>query len=315
LAVVLTDGRHLRLRDLTQDPRSVGFPPHHPPMRSLLATPILAQGRVYGNLYLTEKEGADAFSEDDAQTLERFATQAALAIQNAHLHQQVLALAVMQERERIAREMHDSLAQVLGYVNIKSQAAKEFLRRQQPEQAATQIDQLAQAARSSYNDVRENILGLRTSLDPERGFLDTLREYLARWAEQSDIRAELHTPPVTDFTLRLGPLAELQLLRIIQEALSNIRKHSGAAHATVELQEQEGWVVAAVTGDGAGFDPHAGDRTAYPRFGLSTMRERAEAVGGTWSIESAPGRGARVTVHIPVDAAAARGGNYARPDR
>lgn len=317
LSIVLSEAKALRLPDLTKDPRSVGFPPNHPVMRSLLAVPILSHGRVLGSLYLTEKVGAPEFDINDQETLERFATQAALAIENARLHRRIQALAITEERERIAREMHDSLAQVLGYVNTKAQAAEQFLQNGQTERASAQIGQLAQAAREAYADVRENILGLRTSLDPEQPFLETLQNYLERWQDQSGIAAVLDTGPNGSIDVRLSALAELQLLRIIQEALANIRKHSGASRASVRIEEQDGWLVAAVKDNGAGFDPTMLGRSAFPRFGMATMRERAESVGGTMSVESVPGEGTRVLVRIPMDSAVitSDGGTHESHDR
>lgn len=299
LAVVLRQGERLRLEDLTHDPRAVGFPPRHPEMHSLLAVPIIASGRILGNLYLTEKEDSPTFDLNDEETLERFATQAALAIENARLHWQVRALAMAEERERIAREIHDSVAQVLGYVNTKAQAAEELLNAGQPEKAATQIGQLGAAARDAYADVREHILGLRTAATVERGFLATLQEYLIRWREQSGVAAALVTEPSVGFAPRLPATAELQLLRIIQEGLSNVRKHAGATVVTVQLIDSDGWIEARIEDDGAGFDPAATSRAEYPRFGLSTMRERAEAVGGSLEIESAAGHGTRIVARMP----------------
>jgi signal transduction histidine kinase len=299
LAVVLQHGERLRLEDLTKDPKAVGFPPHHPPMYSLLAVPIVASGTILGNLYLTEKEDLPAFDESDEETLQRFATLAALAIENARLHRQVGALAMVEERERIAREIHDSVAQVLGYVNTKAQAAEELIRADQPEKAATQIGQLGAAARDAYADVREHILGLRTVSTGERDFLATLHEYLTRWREQSGVAATLVTEPPEKFAPRLSGAAELQLLRIIQEGLSNVRKHAGATVVTVHLIADDGWIEARIEDNGSGFDPSAARSADYPRFGLSTMRERAESVGGTLEIESAAGRGTRIVARMP----------------
>ncbi len=317
LGVVLTEGRPLRLADLTRDPRSVGFPPHHPPMHSLLAVPIRPHGRVLGNLYLTEKEAAPEFDADEEETLTRFATLAALAIENARLHHQVRALAITQEREWIAREMHDSLAQVLGYVNTKAQAAQALLRNGQDDRAAEQIGQLAEAARAAYAEVREGILGLRTSLGGERGFLGTLRDYLERWQVQSGVAVELDGPPDRAEPLPLAPQAEVQLLRIVQEALANIRKHAGATRARIRLGEDDGWIEAVIEDDGAGFAPEELGRTAFPRFGLATMRERAEAAGGTFAVSSAPGQGTRLEIRVPADRmpAATGGRRDARADR
>src|SRR5215207_10191546 len=189
LEVVLVEGQPLRLDDLNRDPRSVGFPPHHPPMHSLLALPVVSHGRVLGNLYLTGKEAPPAFDAADEQTLARFATLAALAIENARLH----------------RQMHDSIAQVLGYVNTKAQAAQTLLENDQPERAAAQLRQLSEAAREAYAEVREGILGLRTSLGEGRGFIETLQDYLDRWQGQSDVTVELHLSP-PGFVPELAPM-------------------------------------------------------------------------------------------------------------
>jgi len=287
--------------DLTRDQRSVGFPSNHPPMHSLLAVPVVSGGRVLGNLYVAEKHGGVEFSDEDEVALVRYATQAALAIQNARLHRRVSDLAIAEERERIAREMHDSLAQVLGYVNTKTQAVQELLRQGQTERASAQVGQLGEAARAAYADVREGILALRTTLGPERGLLEALQEYLHLWREQSGIEAELGVQPVGASLHRLPPAAELQLLRIVQEALANVRKHAGARHAVVRISVEPGAVETVISDDGAGFDQaraHLADDRS-PRFGLSTMRERAESAGGTLEIVSMPGQGTRIAVRIP----------------
>jgi nitrate/nitrite-specific signal transduction histidine kinase len=309
LAVVLEEGKPLRLEDLNQDPRAVGFPEHHPPMRSLLAVPIVSGGRILGHLYLTEKLHEPEFSKDDEDTLARFATQAALAIENARLHRRVRDLAITEERERIAREMHDSLAQVLGYVNTKAQAVQELLKTNQVPKAEAQVAQLGEAARSAYADVREGILALRTSLGPQRTLLQALEDYLASWREQSGIHAQLIVEPEDGELTSLSPAAELQLLRIVQEALANVRKHAAATSVTVRIHETPGAIETTIDDDGRGFVqalPNGRDRSnteAGPHFGLATMRERVESVGGQLEIRSAPGEGTRIRIRIPARAA------------
>lgn len=298
---LVSEGHRLRIADVTRDPRARGFPPHHPVMRSLLAVPVRSGERVVGDLYLAEKEGAREFGPEDQETLARFATQAALAIENARLHRRVKALAIAEERERIAREMHDSLAQVLTYVGTKGHAAWALLERGQPEKAAAQIGQLTEAARESYADVREHILGLRTSLGADRGLLGTLREYVARWGERTDVSSELSVDLPREHPIHLPATGELQLVRIVQEALSNARKHARATRVRVLLREVGGSLEVVVEDDGVGFDPAAPDRGEFPRFGLATMRERAEDVGGTLQVDSRPGCGTRVVARLPLD--------------
>jgi nitrate/nitrite-specific signal transduction histidine kinase len=299
LGLVLHQGERLRLDDLTKHPESEGFPPNHPPMKSLLAVPILVQDRVVGNLYLTEKIEGDSFNISDEDTLERFATQAALAIDNARLHRQVQAMAITEERERLAREMHDSLAQLLGYVNTKAQAADQFLQNGNVDRGREHLQQLSQAAREAYNDVREGILGLRTASELQQGFIGAISDFIERWQDQTGLQVDLSIDYSGRAADALSAISELQLLRIVQEALSNVRKHSGANHATVEIQEKDDGVLVRITDDGQGFDPNQVERRSIPRFGLSIMRERAVAVGGWLEIDSKRERGTVVTGFLP----------------
>lgn len=296
LGVVLRQGERLRLEDLSGDPRSAGFPEHHPPMSSLLAVPIVCVGPFRGNLYLAEKESSRPFTDQDEEALGRFATAAAIAIDNAHLHERSNTLAVSEERLRIAREMHDGMAQVLAYVNTKAQAVGEFLRQGRHDEGTEQLDQLADAARSAYQDVREGILALRTRWTPEQTLSEAMTEFLEHWQDQSGVQTELVMPEV----LPLPPSSELQLLRILQEALANVRKHSGASTARVLLERRGDDLFAQVADDGAGFDPELPRRRRFPRFGLAIMRERAESIGGRLEVHSAPGEGTRVEVTLPI---------------
>lgn len=296
LGVVLREGQHLRLDDISKDSRSHGFPPNHPVMRTLLAVPITCKSPFVGNLYLSEKESSGPFTEDDQQTLERFAIQAAIAIDNAHLHRQLASLAVAQERLRIAHEMHDGIAQVLGYVNTKVQAALEYIRREKDQEAAAQLRELATAAREAYSDVREAIVDLRALSEPRRSFTEVLREYVVRWKEQTGISTEL----TVDRDAVLGAGTELQLIRIIQEALGNVRKHARATTASIVIHQRGAQLVLTISDDGIGFKASSPPRSEFPRFGLATMRERAENVGGTLTIESSPGKGTIVRIEVPL---------------
>jgi len=296
LGIPLREGQSIRLRNLHDDPRSAGFPENHPEMRSLLAVPILCKSNDRGNLYVTEKETAPEFSAEDEETLVRFATTAAIAIDNARLHQRLRDLAVAEERVRIAREMHDGLAQVLAYVNAKAQAVREFLGKGNREQAEAQLDQLAVAAREVLTDVREGILALRTQTGPDRGLGEAVDAFIRHWEDQCGIEGKIEYDP----DLHLSATVELQLLRIVQEALSNVRKHSGARHARVELKRVDSTLNVEIEDDGAGFDPEAARHGDSPRFGLAIMRERAVSIGGTIGFDSSPGRGVLVRVEIPL---------------
>ena len=294
LGVVLNEGQRLRLAEIGRHPRSVGFPPHHPPMHSLLAVPIVCEGPYRGNLYLAEKNGAAEFSSEDEQSLARFAALAAIAIDSAHLHARLSSLAISEERLRIAHEMHDGLAQVLAYVNTKAQVVKEHLRHGRGDEASRHLDQLAAAAREIYTDVRESIIGLRTAAS-DRSLAESLREYVTAWSHQHSLECSV----AIEEEPRLSPHAELQLLRILQEALANVRKHAHAQKVAVCLGRDGGVWTLAIQDDGVGFNPGDLGRSEFPRFGLATMRERAESIGATVALESSHGQGTRILVSLP----------------
>ena len=296
LGVVLREGQRLRLEDLQKDTRSLGFPEGHPAMHSLLAVPVVCRSPFRGNLYLSEKLDNRPFSEQDEETLARFATNVAIAVDNAELHRQLRGAAVTEERLRLAHEMHDGQAQVLAYVNTKAQAVKEFLRRGQLEEAEVQLDQLASASREVYADVREGILGLRAASDPNKDFVSSLRQHIEQWQGQSGITADLEICGEP----RIAIDFELQLMRIVQEALANVRKHSGSSRVRLEVKTEAQEVMVTISDDGVGFEPSAIDRQRRPRFGLATMRERAQAIGAALRIESEPGRGTRVEIRCPL---------------
>lgn len=298
LGVSLQSGRPLRIADLRHDPRAAGFPAHHPALRSLLAVPVRGKSPFRGNLYLADKLRGE-FCELDEDILLRFAAKAAIAIDNAHMHQRLRSLAVAEERMRIAHELHDGMAQVLAYVNTKAQAVKEFLHAGRAEEADAQLDQLAEAAREVLTDAREGILGLRAPIGPDHHLTELLRTYLDHWQDQFGLDGELRA----DDDVPLPPAAEMQLARIAQEALANVRKHARARHVVVELRREGPAVALTVADDGVGFVLSKTQSGAGPRFGLLTMRERAQSAGGELEIDSTPGAGTRIRVVVPLEVA------------
>ena len=202
---------------------------------------------------------------------------------------------VAEERQRISREMHDEMAQVLAYVNVKAQAVKELLLTGRTEDAIRHLDQLAAAAREVYGDARESILGLREAAVPGRSLADALRDQVGDWEARHGIPCSLRI----DSGVRLSENAELQLQLIVQEALANALKHAQARRVEVSLQREEGRILASVRDDGLGFDPGPPGSAGLPRLGLAVMRERAESIGGSLRLDSSLGKGTRVTVEVP----------------
>lgn len=215
-------------------------------------------------------------------------------------------LAVLEERERIAREMHDGLGQMLGYVNTKTLAVGRLLDMGKVEEARAQVTELEEAAKGLYADVREAILGLRTSVGPDRDLPTALRDYVRGFGQQSGIEVQLQIAAWPEQPL-LSLAAEVQLVRIVQEALANVRKHAAAQHAVVGLTVEGSLVQVTVQDDGIGFDRAALTRDSWPRFGLQTMQERAEGIGGVFGIESSVGAGTRVRISVPTCASGAPG--------
>ncbi|HWE62160.1 MAG TPA: MEDS domain-containing protein, partial [Chloroflexota bacterium] len=269
--------------------------------RSWLGVPLLLKERVLGMLSLTHATPG-YYTSRHAELAMAVASHLAVAMENARLYQQVHELAITEERSRIAREVHDSLAQVLFYVNTQAEAALRLVRTGQTERAAEQIGQLAQAARDAYADVREDILALRTA-GATHSLLESLTAYLPLWQEQSGVRSELHISPDGGPMPVLSPAAEIQLVRIVQEALANVRKHAHARRVQIRISADAEQVTLVVEDDGIGFNPTVRERSSSPRFGLAMMRERAAEIGGRLEIDSTPGDGTRVIVHVPAETA------------
>lgn len=307
LGAVVKERLPIRVENISNDPRSAGFPSWHPPMTSFIGVPIVYGDRVLGSLYLTDKlrnGEVVPFDPEDEEILKLFANQAGVAMENARLHVEMEALAAAAERDRIARELHDSLAQMLGYIRLKAASALDSLSANETVKVRAALEEISRAAESSYADVREAILGLRTRTSPDRDLVSALQEYLEWYQRQSGMAAELVIGQGVD-RLRLAPGTEAQLLRIVQEALTNARKHSRASKVTVELESVRRpvgvYLRTSVRDNGRGFDPDAVAQAGH--FGLYTMRERAQAEGGTLSIVTAPGAGTEVTAEMPAEVA------------
>jgi nitrate/nitrite-specific signal transduction histidine kinase len=260
-----------------------------------LEAPLQRAGKTIG-LLMVGSRIERGFELDDVEMLSSLANQAAIATENARLQERLRELAVVAERERIAREMHDGLAQVLGYVNTKSQAVEELLVAGRTEEARRQLGELAAAARSIYVDVREAILGLRSPIVPGVGLVAAIEDYAARVAEASKIAVHVDAPDAVR-QLDLAPEVEAQLFRITQEALTNIRKHSGARRAEIVLRLDAGRLEVDIADDGHGIAAEASPADR-PRYGLGAMRERADSIDATVEWTNPPEGGCRVRLAV-----------------
>ncbi len=189
--------------------------------------------------------------------------------------------------------MHDGLAQVLGYLNLQVQTLGSLLNQGKTEKLKEELIQMRQAVQTAHADVRENILSLRTTLAQEKGLEAAVREYLTEFDIQTGIKATFSYQ--VDGELNLSSVAEVQLVCILQEALTNVRKHARASQVDVAIQQEMDAICMSVVDDGIGFSM-GGSRHS---FGLQTMHERAESVHGTLILESEPGCGTSIECRLP----------------
>ncbi len=207
--------------------------------------------------------------------------------------------AIVEERERIARELHDGLAQFLGYVNTKAIAVRLLLKSRQMEAANINLLQIEECSRDLFLDMREAILGLKTAGQIGSGLSTTLKDFVSQFQQLNGMPVEVILSPDVENLALTGEI-ELQLLRIVQEALVNVRKHASANQAWVSLRTNGQALEMMVGDDGRGFDLERVWTNHQPRFGLGIMRERAEAIGAEFDLDSEPGGGTRVTVRLAV---------------
>jgi len=216
----------------------------------------------------------------------------------AQILEQQRALATLRERERLARELHDGIGQVLGYVKMQTQAIRDRLAQGQAAEVDGQLAQLITVAQEAHADVREYLLGAKIATSWQPGFLAGLRQYLNRFSEVYELCTELVEPPGWRDGL-LEPTVETQLLRIIQEALTNVRKHARATCVQVIIEPDGPRAKVTIQDNGIGFDPVLLPDGMGQKYGLFFLCERAAEVGGSVAIHSAPGQGTRVVVDVP----------------
>ncbi|MBA2784141.1 MAG: sensor histidine kinase [Rubrobacteraceae bacterium] len=204
--------------------------------------------------------------------------------------------AVMQERERLSRELHDGVAQLVAHLLLRLDTIKELVEADRQQEAEAELERLHGVADEIYEDIGESITGLRTNVT-ERGLVRALQDYVDQFEERHQIPVSLRTDDADD---QLPPLVALQLFRLIQEALTNVRKHAAAREAAVTLTSNgPDQLRVVIADDGQGFTPDSQRSGKARPLGLTSMRERIEALGGSFQVNSQPGSGTQVTATIP----------------
>ncbi len=299
LDAMLADPSPYRTDDITRDPRFRGWwPSAHPEMRSFLGVPIVSAGDIIGAFYLTDKEGGAGFTPADEAAMVLLASHAAIAVDQARLFEDSRELALVAERARLARELHDAMSQSLFSLQLAAATAASRLA-DAPEAAAEQLDVVRALAARLGAELRTTVDGLRPA-DLERdGLVATLRAQLTVAGRAHGVPVELVVGDLPE----LGADVEHQVLRVAQEAVSNALRHAGAGRVTVTLapDAEEGTprrVRLRVVDDGTGFDPEA-RAVRSRRLGLTSMHERAASLGGALTVSSTPGRGTSVELWFP----------------
>ena len=297
LGLIIRENRTYRVRDIATHPERYGFPPNHPEMHSFLGMPITARGEVVGRLYLTNKLGAEEFSQEDQALVEMFALHAGIAIENARLHDQVRRLAIVDERDRISRDLHDSAIQAIYAQTLALDDVPELIA-DDPSEAERRVDEAIDALHAVIRDIRNFIFGLRPVL-LETGTLREGLEHLATELHRSggvEVSVTSSAPDEVVGDLPIEVVAEV--LAVTREALSNTARHASASHATVELSmEDDGWLRLELADDGRGFA--AEQASARGHHGLNNMRARTEGLGGRFSIDASRGGGTRIIISVP----------------
>ncbi len=303
LGLLIDEGEPMRISDIQSDPHAYGFPPHHPRMKTFLGVPIKLKDRVIGNLYLTDKIVGEnqernpvrPFSEEDQYILEMFATQAAIAIENAQLYRKTQQLAILQERERFGMDLHDGIIQSVYGIGLMLEDTQ-LRMKTDPDIVDDRIRRTIAGLNELIRDIRNYILDLRPQRFQGRNLKGGLEELARDLQANTFLNVELSTD---GFDLsHLSPEQTVEILHIAQEALTNIRKHARATHVHVALEYDGDDMVVSIQDDGIGFNLN--QKGLNLGNGLRNMHERAGALHGEISFVPRQPKGMLVLLRVPV---------------
>ena len=280
LGLLIVDAKPLRLPDLTEHPDSYGFPPNHPPMRSFLGVPIRVRDEVFGNLYLTDKSSAEVFTDVDEELVIGLAAAAGIAIENARLHSKVQEMALLEDRERIGRDLHDTVIQRLFATGMSLQGTARLVRNE-PEEALIRIEGAVDDLDLTVKHIRTAIFGLERTRADLGGAAQPCAGHRSGGGGSTGFEPRVLLEGPLDTAVEDARAAEL--LATLREALSNVARHAQASHAEVTVIADHGRLQLLVADDGVG--PPADDAP-----GATGWRTWSSALSG--SVDRATSRSA-----------------------
>ena len=301
LGAMLQTSEPFRIQNIQTDPRFQGWPDHHPHMKSFLGVPIVSKGEVIGAFYLTDKLDGNGFTQTDQHIIEILGAHAAVAIENARLYERSRELSIIEERNRLAREIHDTLAQGLAAITLQLETAEALI------DAESDIGRVRQSvsraltlAQDNLEEARRSVLDLRAAPLEGRTLVEALTALGKDSPNDGEPSIQFETTGVPG---SLPSRIEVGLYRIAQEALTNVIKHAEAQKVAMRLVTTPNYVRLFIEDDGRGFDPST---VSQDKFGLIGLNERANVLGGSLRIESSDGMGTRLEVHVPLSASVPR---------
>ena len=294
LGVLLREGQPIRVDDIRADPRFEWWPSAHPDMSDFIGIPIKDGRDVLGIIFAACKCLPGGFTERDEQLLGLFASHAAIALTNARLYERGRELSVLEERARLARELHDAVSQKLFSIRVKARAAEVLVPRD-PERAVAEMESVAELGGQAHAELRAVIDGLAPPDLAAGGLAGSLRSYAVLAGRTHGVQVKFDA--AADLPAH-GADREAAVYRVAQEALHNALRHSGASEICMSLSARRNRFILEVADHGSGFV----DDVPSGGLGLASMRERAAAAGGTLTVRSAPGAGTQVRLDLPVTA-------------
>ncbi len=295
----IVSGETVLAERLAEDPRLSRTLCRDEGVGALISVPLKAGGSISGTLTLCHP-APRAFRSEERGLLIALGEQIGVALEQAGRYQQIREQAIQEERALIAREIHDGVAQALAYLNVETKLLMGMVEGNSGEEVVRELERIRSVIREAYEDVRELLSDFRLKVHLEKGFAFAAREYLEAFSARTGIRTPLHVED--GVPARLPHMAEVQLLRALQEALSNVRKHAEASEVRVCIRAAAGSVEIVVEDNGRGFAPEMIAEDSG-RLGLGIVRERLEQVGGGLGIVSVPGEGTRLSLTAALEEA------------